>query len=400
MDNKEYRIPEHNLADFIAKLDKLNSMATKLGCPPVSYAELRTQDIKELNEITGEPTGRITRYHFVTVNGEAPKLNGWLFIATLEHLPDGNVIKAVPGGADLPEQFRTSQPICEHCHKDWLHRKDTFVLRNEQGTLKQVGRQCLADFLGHQSPEQIANYASRLFELKGELDEDERLFGSYPASFHYYDLLEYLAKTSAVIEARGWVSGTMVRNGQANVSTATLVEDQLTNRRLEERDKIHTQPNHIEVAQRAITWIRNEVSPKSDYEHNLVLLTKNDTFPIDNAGIVASLISMYQREFEKREAIKNSPLADSQYVGKEGDKVQVKVKVLRVIFMENGYGYRPTSTAIIKMQDEQGNLYTWFTQVGDMKQGEEYTLKGTVERHQEYKGIKETVLTRCKVIDA
>lgn len=398
MTDREYRIPEHNLAEFRAKIEKLNQIALKLGCVPVAYAELRIEDIRERNEVTGETTGRITRYHIIVVKGEAPKLNGWSFIATLEHLTDGNVIKAVPGQADLPEQYRSSQPICDHCHKDWLHRKETFVLRNEQGELKQVGRQCLADFLGHQSPEQIANYASRLFELTGELDEDERLFDSMPSTYHNYDLVKFLAMTAAVIKARGWVSALMVKNGESNVSTRIIVEDQLTNRHLEDRDKIRPTSEHIELAERAINWIRNEVAPKTDYEHNIALLTKTDSFPIDNAGIVASLIPMYQREFEKREAAKNNPLTNSQYVGKEGDKIEVKVKVLRVIFTENGYGYRPTSTAIFKLQDAQGNLYTWFTQVGDLEQGREYTLKGAVKRHQEYKGIKETVLTRCKVI--
>lgn len=394
----EYRIPEHNLADFLARIGKLNKIAAKLDCPPVTYNELRTEDIKERNEFTLEETGRISRYHIISIKGEAPKLNGWSFIATLEHLPDGNVIKAVPGELDLPEQYRTSQPICDYCHKDWLHRKETFIVRSEQGELKQIGRQCLADFLGHQSPEQIANYATRLFTLTDELGEEEQLYNSSPASYHYYDLVEYLTMTAAVIEQRGWVSAKMVREQNAGISTAREVSIQLTDRRLEPKDKIYPQPKHKELADMAIHWIRTEVMPKSDYEHNLVLLTKNDTFPIDNASLVASLIPVYQREIEKRELAKKSPLVNSQYIGLEGDKIQAKVKVLRVIYVENGYGYRPTSTAIIKMQDEQGNLFTWFTQVGEMEQGQEYTIKGTVKKHQEYKGVKETVITRCKVI--
>lgn len=394
----EYRIPEHNLGTFTAKIDKLNKTAVKLGCQPILVTELCTEDIKERSEFTDEPTGRITRYHIITVKGEAPKLNGWAFIATLQHLPDGNIIKATPGETDLPKQYRTNKPICDHCKKDWLHRKDTFIVRNEQGKLKQIGRQCLADFLGHQSPEQIANYANRLFQLNEELDEEERLYNSYPMTSHYYDLVEYLSMTVAVIESRGWVSAKMIREGKDGISTAGEVDNQLTNRNLRESERIYSQPKHRELALKAIDWIRNDAIPKSDYEHNLVLLTKNGTFPIVNAGIVASLIAVYQREFDRREQAKDSPLANSQYVGKEGDKIQVNVNILRVLYIENGYGYRPASTAIIKMQDERGNLYTWFTQVGDMEQEQKYTIKGTVKRHQEYKGVQETVLTRCKVL--
>jgi len=395
----EYRIPESNLADFTARIDKLNKAAVKLGCEPVSYETLRIDEVKERNEITGEATGRISHYHIITVKGDAPKLNGWAFIATLEHLPDGNIIKSVPSEVDLPEQYRTSQPICEYCHKDWLHRKETFILRNEQGELKQVGRQCLADFLGHMSPEQIANYAARLFELTGQLEDDERLFDNMPRGYTHYDLMEFLSKTAAVIEARGWVSASHVREYGEGTTTASEVNNQLLIRDLKPHEKIVTEPKHKELAQKALDWIRNEVTPKSDYEHNLITLTKGDSFPIDNAGLVASLIPVYQREQGKIQERKANPAANSQHVGNIGDKIEADVIVTFVTFIENGYGYRPTSTAVIKMLDKQGNQYTWFTASGDMEQGKEYHVKGTVKHHNEYKGIKETVLTRCKVTD-
>jgi hypothetical protein len=405
MDNvKEYRIPETNIADFTTKIDKLNKTANKLGCNPISYTTLRTEDVKHMrgNDFIGyEWDGTYRRYHIITVKGEAPKLNGWSFIATLEHLDNGNIIKSVPGESDLPESFRTSAPICEYCHKDWLHRKETFVLRNEQGELKQVGRQCLADFLGHLSPEQIANFATRLFELSGELDDDERLFDSYPKGYTHFDLLEFLSKTVAVIESRGWVSAKQVRETGEGVTTASEVNNQLLSHDLKPREKIYTEDKHVELAEKAIAWIRTELAPKSDYEHNLVTLTKTDAFPIDNAGLVASLIPVYQREMGKLEAVKTRPEINSQYVGNIGDRIEADVIVTYVHFIENNYGgyYAPQSTAIIKMVDKQGNAYTWFTSTGDMEQGKEYHVKGTVKCHKEYKGIRETVLTRCKVID-
>ncbi len=49
----EYRIPEHNLGDFTAKIDKLNKTVVKLGCEPVSYETLRIDEVKERNELTG-----------------------------------------------------------------------------------------------------------------------------------------------------------------------------------------------------------------------------------------------------------------------------------------------------------------------------------------------------------
>lgn len=396
---KEYRIPSQNLATFTAKIDKLNKRATKLGCKPIIIAELRIEDIPNYKDVLGDiPDGTITRYHILTVEGEAPKLNGWSFVATLQHLPDGNLIKSVIGEPDLPEQYRSNPPVCDYCHKDWLHRKDTFIVRNEQGEMKQIGRNCLADFLGHQHPENIARFSEILAELEGELEEEEREYARMPREPYYFQLDEFLAMTVAVIEQRGWVSKKTAyeTEGAKNATVSEVLNQILSADSLRPTERIHTEDKHYQLAQKATKWVRTEVIPKSDYEHNMVLLTKDNVFPIDGAGTIASLIPMYQREVEKREAVKHSPLANSQYVGKEGDKLELKVKVTRVIYVENGYGYRPSSTAIIKMLDKQGNLYTWFTSSGYMEQDKEYTLKGTVKRHQEYKGIKETVLTRCK----
>ncbi len=49
------------------------------------------------------------------------------------------------------------------------------------------------------------------------------------------------------------------------------------------------------------------------------------------------------------------------------------------------------------MQDENGNVYVWFASgnfVPDL--GSHYHIKGTVKKHDDYKGDKQTILTRCK----
>lgn len=61
-----------------------------------------------------------------------------------------------------------------------------------------------------------------------------------------------------------------------------------------------------------------------------------------------------------------------------------------------------------KFKDEHGNIFTWKTsdplgywdehgQWVHIDEGTQVTIKGTVKEHSEYKGIKQTVLTRCKV---
>jgi hypothetical protein len=48
--------------------------------------------------------------------------------------------------------------------------------------------------------------------------------------------------------------------------------------------------------------------------------------------------------------------------------------------------------------DKEGNVYIWKTGKDMEKDGaENKTLVGTLKEHNEYKGVKQNVLTRCKI---
>src|SRR6188474_1381037 len=79
----------------------------------------------------------------VTV-GEFPRANGWTFVAKIEHTVAGNLISCAPGET-LDESYRTAKAHCDHCNTQ-RGRTETFVIRSPEGELKQIGRNCLADF--------------------------------------------------------------------------------------------------------------------------------------------------------------------------------------------------------------------------------------------------------------
>lgn len=107
---------------------------------------------------------------------------------------------------------------------------------------------------------------------------------------------------------------------------------------------------------------------------------------------------------KKAAALKQlSGAKESNHYGNVGDKVQMELELVRVSFFDTFYG----STTVYTMKDNDGNLFVWKTTScldrivdGECKpilKGEHFTLKGTVKEHSEYKGEKQTVLTRCKV---
>ncbi len=89
-------------------------------------------------------------------------------------------------------------------------------------------------------------------------------------------------------------------------------------------------------------------------------------------------------------------LAYVQVLGEEGERLRdlaVTQESARVIG-NSQWG----ETVLIKFRDEQDNVYCWFTGSGSgLQQGEKAVIDGTVKKHNEYQGAKETQLTRVKV---
>ena len=103
-------------------------------------------------------------------------------------------------------------------------------------------------------------------------------------------------------------------------------------------------------------------------------------------------------------AEKNMTAAEStsQHVGNIGDKVELRLTYVHTASWENDFGgyWSCNMTYIHTLKDEQGNVFTWKTgNIIDADLGSVITLKGTIKEHSEYKGTKQTVLTRCKVVE-
>lgn len=92
------------------------------------------------------------------------------------------------------------------------------------------------------------------------------------------------------------------------------------------------------------------------------------------------------------EGIKNL----NQYVGVVGDRYHNLVVTIKNKFW---YDTQWGSNCIIIMTDEEGHEFKWNSSCGmEAQKGETVTIKGTIKAHEEYNGVKQTVLTRCKEV--
>ena len=99
----------------------------------------------------------------------------------------------------------------------------------------------------------------------------------------------------------------------------------------------------------------------------------------------------------------------SEYVGIIGKKVSAEVVLVNDFSYDDySFSYYGTKHYIYTMKDAEGNVYVWKTtnclmtwddetEENDIiRKGDTMMISGTVKEHSEYRGEKQTVLTRCK----
>ncbi len=98
----------------------------------------------------------------------------------------------------------------------------------------------------------------------------------------------------------------------------------------------------------------------------------------------------------------------SNYVGTVGDKISVEVKLVNLVeYTDYKFSYYGTAQFIYIMEDAEGNVLTWKStsspvifkddEVEVIRKGDILSVTGKIKEHSEYKGVKQTVLTRCKI---
>jgi hypothetical protein len=397
---KVYKIPSDNLSTLQAKFAKLGKRAKKLGLPEPTYTELKVERIQKKDDITGLVVKTYLVHHITVDPGcSVVKVQGWTFIATIQHTEEGNIIRKV-GNAEVPPQYRTVTNLCEHCNTN-RYRKDTYILQHEDGKYKQVGRNCLADFFGHDALmyAERAQYLTDLDSL-GESMEDEMGFGGGggPA----YDPLEvYLGYVAECIKLDGWMSRGKAKELDMIGCATCEVAIKHMHPRLAPQDykflfRVPSEDS-VKVGEAAIEWASNiEGEEIPDYLHNIRTIARRMVFEDRDMGLAASIVAAYQRHLStlrwKELQAKRAEIA--QHVGQVGDRMRVKLMVEKVVQCDSLYG---TSHLHI-MSDDNGNVFIWFSHAGAHETGAEIILKGTIKAHNERDGVKQNVLTRCEEV--
>jgi hypothetical protein len=304
-----YEIPEANLATLVKRVQRLNARAAKIGSAPVVLRQ--TGNFRDVPHATKPNV--IVRFVEMEANVEAPAYNGWHFMAVICRTTEGNIIRSVPG-YEVPVEHRDGEHRCDHCHTI-RNRRDTYVVRHDDGRTLRVGSTCIQDFLQHANPNQMTQSARTCFEAAQMLEsaQDESwLGGSGMNAVCRVDLEVFLGYVAELVLKTGRYITSKSAYETGGTSTAQtalqyfqgsaqefVVSEQAKRLATEAREWVlgtygprFDDDLDISEVVEAMTSVRKDCS---DFEHNLLTAARLESIEPRFAGIAAYIIEAHRR---------------------------------------------------------------------------------------------------------
>lgn len=360
----EFKVRDNGLAFLKSRVDSLNKKAAKYKVPPIQILVVKEDMVKVLHPdikkmqmnnpvimpldkaLLDDPKSWVfVKEYTIKLEGDAPHVEGYEFIARLEHTSAGNFIFTNPKSSvpNLPAEFKTINQRCDVC-KTTRDRHDTFVIRMEKddpsrfpdkktGDLLVIGRNCLARFLPGISIAALISFTQMIENLQEdikqaeEMDNDSSEGGSGSGGKYYEDadeLLKYLAGT--YLYTGRYVSK---KQAQADLDAGKPGVSTLSRALSEMRPRLNAKPqdypiwsslggdpDFIKKTETLMNEFHNWVKTKdfdamavqkpdyADYFHNLKLVANQEYLRGNHFGFFAALFGMFVRE--KREAEKSA----------------------------------------------------------------------------------------------
>lgn len=402
----KYEIPECNIESLEKKIVRIRNKCKKYGCE-FKYERIG-EHIEEIAYKDDEGKEHKVPVKFIDVDCEGvAKVDGWQFAASLEHTAKGNIISAVPG-IEIPTRYYKCDPWCEHC-KTNRDRRLSYIVLSDDGEFKQVGKSCLKDFTGGLS----AEWAAQVESFFKEVEEASEFSGFGGWAKRYFKTEDFMVYCAEIIRLYGFAKnewGTKSTSSRAsdcyeveNGFPLGLARDSIMADYDEAVARGFDSKNadSVALAKTVREWIA-QTTTDTNYFNNLRVACALDWVGYDKLGLLASAFPAHDKELEiqaekaEREAKQKAEGMRSKHVGEVGKRVSfVPAEVKCVTSWETMYG----ETSIYKMTDVDGNVFTWKTSGGIYEGPRQVAVKitGTVKEHKEYRGVKQTELTRCKV---
>lgn len=362
----EFLIPLVNEKTFLKKINRY----VKKANGAITLIPTDDIELKDYNNVKY----RCRKY---IVSGSY-KINNWEFVAEIEHKDSGNVIRCVKPEyeRDIVNLYAYADPRCEHCGvvRD---RNTTFIVYNKQlEQFKQVGKSCLKDYTGFDAEvcaaiAQIVITAEDFEDIDIDSNLNSRyLDGNIIRKLAYYQVSKYGYDR---IETKEFIDNLYFSTDAESICNK-IPDDIITDISM---------------------WLKMKAEDNNNaYYHSCNVLWHSDYIEYRDLNYILSAINIYLKEQKNRYSNIMNP--KNEYVGNIGDKISITVESTRCLYEKGRYAYRSDYRYQLEIKDKEGHTYIWSCIYNELDKGT--VINATVKDHKEYKGIKQTVITRGKII--
>ena len=422
MITKTYMIPEENVENlekkFTAAARKIRKINPELE-PTMTKEDHTIVLVRKIEfrpcDCRSETTVKKVPYEARKVELKIPDEavfaeNNWTFGGSVE--PSGvdgkNFVNINLTGNDFglvvpPKYFTVNPCTCDYCKTNRKRNKTYLVVNRETGEWKQLGKECLKLFVAGIDVDAIATFESFIKEAECAANPGDEFF--YNRRLRFVKVADALALACAVYRERGYLATRDVAGNANDLSNKNIVQRKLTqqygcdsdflNITNSTRDKIDAITFKTDInVEDVISDV--EQLPDDTYYNNLKVIVENEYVPLDKLGLLASIpkaIKRYKEE-KKRQEERERLAAESNYLGSVGEKISVNfVSGREIACCETQFGL----LHIYEFKDANGNTVVWKSS-SSKDIPESGVITGTVKSHEEYDGIKQTVILRAKII--
>ena len=426
MITKAYMIPEENIENlekkFVAAARKIRKINPELE-PTITKSNHTIVLVRKIElrpcDCRSESTVKKVPYEARRVELKIPDEvvfaeNNWAFGGSVE--PSGvegkNFVDVNLSGENLgftvPTRYFSLNPCtCDYCKTNRQRNKTYLVVNRETGEWKQLGKECLKLFVTGIDVDAIATFESFIKEAEDAANPADEFF--YNRRFKFVKIADALALACAVYRERGYLATRDSVGNPNDFSNKNIVQRKLAQQYGYDSDFLNISNsvrNEIdEIAVKTDTAIAKEDTevaiemvkrfPDEPYYNNLKVIVENEYIPLNKLGLLVSIpkaIDRYEEE-KKRQEEKERLATKSNYIGSVGDKIEVDfVSGREAACCETQFGL----LHIYEFKDASGNVIVWKSSSGK-EIPESGKISGTVKAHEEYNGVKQTVILRAKI---
>lgn len=421
-------VPPEDRENFSKRLTALSRKAERFGLPPIEVIDQSEVAYTRRLEYVGRDGDRMLAtlvpvaasgvddragrsrkeegppiiLSRITIRYPIVKLGEWMVVGLIERLEGATKALTFRVGDQEVDgeqlKARAERPLhCEHCNTRRA-RNSAYLLRDPQGSYKQVGASCLEDFAGIDPGAALwfAKMAALIRLSEGELDD--YCSGAGRRSCFY--TLRFLADVLFLVDRFGFVSVTKARESMCEPTYVGASDiqpflDEHPDRRAEYLADM--EKNDARAAQ-IIEWMLAKPE-ESDFVSNAKLLLSQEVLKREprHLAIAAATVATFIRERAEHAEARRP----SDWVGQVGEKLEQKLQVDRVVEIPNHFSR--ASRFMLLFKDPDGNIIKWTTTAApnQLVSGSPTPVltRFRVSAHEVYNGKqKQTVVTHLKVI--